>query len=78
MKFAFVCTGKKPLSAESAEYFLDMGFVLGNVVGVDEDVVQIYDDNDVDHIHKDVINKLFKVAGALVSPSGIINHSKEP
>ena len=34
---------KSPL-AQSLEYFPNMGFVLGNVVGIDEDVIQIYDD----------------------------------
>ena len=41
MKFAFVCTGKNSVSAESVEYFLNMEFVLGNIVGIDEDVIQI-------------------------------------
>src|SRR5467141_2308418 len=49
VELAFVCTGKKSVSAESSEYFPNMGFVLGNVVGIDEDVVQIDDDYDVDH-----------------------------
>jgi len=59
--------GRKVLSVESAEYFPNVGFVLRNVVGVDEDVVQIYDDYDVDHICENVFINLWKVAGALVS-----------
>ena len=43
MELAFVCMGKKSVSAESVEYFLNMGFVLRNVV-------QIYDDYDVNHV----------------------------
>ena len=35
---------------ESVEYFLNVEFVLGNIVGIDEDVVQIYDDYDINHI----------------------------
>ena len=31
MEFAFVCTGKKSISAESVEYCPHVGFVLGNV-----------------------------------------------
>src|SRR5882672_1923491 len=46
MELAFVCTGKKSVSAESAKYFSDVSLVFGNVVRVDEDVVQIDDDND--------------------------------
>src|SRR5882672_10695544 len=50
VELAFVCMGKKSVSAESSEYFPNMSFVLGNVVGINEDVVQIDDDYDVDHI----------------------------
>src|SRR5882672_9950249 len=39
MELTFVCMGKKSVSAESSEYFANMSFVLGNVVGVDKDVV---------------------------------------
>jgi len=49
-----------------------------NIVRIDEDAVQIYDDNDVDHIHENDVHKSLKEAGALVSPSGITDHLKEP
>src|SRR5882672_9712712 len=57
MEFAFVCMGKKSISAELSEYFPDMGFVLGNVGRVDENVIQVDDDNYVNHICEDVIHK---------------------
>src|SRR5882724_8022411 len=57
MKFAFVCMGKKSVSMESAKYFSDMSLVFGNVVRVDEDVIQIDDDNDVNHVHKNIVHK---------------------
>ena len=60
MELTFVCMGKKSISVESAEYFPNVGFVLRNVVGVDEDVVQIYDDYDVDHICENVVHKSLK------------------
>jgi len=41
--------GKMSISAESVEYFPNVEFVLRNVVGIDEDVIQIYDDYDVNH-----------------------------
>jgi len=50
MELAFVCMGKKSISVESAEYFPNVEFVLRNIVGIDEDVIQIYDDYDVNHI----------------------------
>src|SRR5882724_668655 len=57
VEFAFVCMGKKSVSMESAKYFSNVSLMFGNVVRVDEDVVQIDDDNDVNHICKDVIHK---------------------
>jgi len=68
MEFAFVCVGKKSVSAESAEYFPNMKFVLGNIVRIDEDAVQIYDDNDVDHIHENDVHKSLK-RGRCISKS---------
>src|SRR5882672_8583355 len=68
MELAFVCTGKKSIRVESLEYFPNMGFVLGNVVGIDEDVVQIDDDYDVNHIRKDVVHKLLKSCWCISSP----------
>jgi len=47
VELAFVCMGKKFVSAESAKYFLNVEFVLRNVVRIDEDVIKIYDDYDV-------------------------------
>src|SRR5467141_3137080 len=37
MELAFVCMGKKSVSAELLEYFPNMSFVLKNFVRVDED-----------------------------------------
>jgi len=68
VEFTFVCTGKKSISAQSAEYFPNMDFVLGNIVGIDEDVIQIYDDYDVNHIHKDVIHKSLKSGRCISKP----------
>jgi len=68
MELAFVCMGKNSISMESAEYFLNVGFVLGNVVGIDEDVIQIYNDYDIDHIHKNVIHKSLKRCWCISKP----------
>ena len=68
MELAFVCMGKRSVSMESVEYFLNIGFVLGNVVRIDEDVVQIYDDYDIDHICKNVIHKSLKSCGCISKP----------
>ena len=63
MELAFVCMGKKSVSVESAEYFPNVEFVLGNFVGIDEDVLQIYDDYEVDHICEDLIHNSLKSGG---------------
>src|SRR5467141_4076865 len=68
VELAFVCTGKKSVSLESSEYFPDMGFVLRNVVGIDEDVVQIDDDYDVNHIREDVVHESLKICWCISKP----------
>src|SRR5467141_3103792 len=68
VELAFVCMGKKSVSAESAKYFSDVCLVFGNVVRVDEDVVQIDDDNDVNHFHEDVVHKLLESRWSISKP----------
>ena len=65
MKFAFICTGEKAVSVESAEYFPDVLFVLRKVVGIDQYVVQVDDDIDVHHIGEDVIHEPLKSCGSI-------------
>ena len=60
MKFAFICMGEEAISAESAEHFLDVLFVHGKVIGIDQYVIQIDNDIDVYHIHEDVIHEPLK------------------
>src|SRR5882724_10523633 len=50
------------------KYFLNMSFVFRNVVGIDENVIQIYDDNDVNHICKDVVHKPLKSCWRISKP----------
>src|SRR5882672_864234 len=57
MELAFVCMGKKSISAESVKYFSDVSLVFGNVVRIDEDVVQIDNENDINHVCEDVVHK---------------------
>ena len=65
MKFAFICTGEKAVSAESAEYFQDVSFVLGKVVGIDQYVIQVDNDINVHHIGEDVIHEPLKSCGSV-------------
>src|SRR5882724_2976093 len=68
MEFTFVCSGKKSVSTESAKYFLDMFLMLSNIVGINEDVVQIDDNTNVDHIHENVIHKSLEGCGGISKP----------
>ena len=63
MEFAFICTGEKAISAKSTKHFPNVGRMLGKVVQVDQDVIQIDYDLKVYHIHKDVVHKPLKAAG---------------
>ena len=65
MELAFICMGEKAVSAESAEYFPDMLFVLGEVVRIDQYVIQIDNDVNVHHIGKDVIHEPLKSCGSV-------------
>jgi len=60
--------GKKSISVESVEYFQNVGFVLGNVVRMDEDVIQIHDDYDINHIRENDIHKHFKSCWCISKP----------
>src|SRR5467141_3076636 len=68
VELAFVCTGKKSVSMELSEYFPNMSFVLGNVVGIDENVVQINDDYNVNHIREDVVHESLKSCWCISKP----------
>jgi len=53
---AFVNSGVETIFSESPEYFVDMFSVDLNVVGIDEDVIEI-DNNAIEHVGEDVIHK---------------------
>ena len=65
MELAFICMGEKAISAESAEYFPDVSFVLRKVIGIDQYVIQIDNDIAVYDIHKDVIHEPLKSCGSI-------------
>ena len=68
MELTFVCMGNKSVSVESAKYFFNVEFMFGNVVRIDENVVQIYDDYDINHICENVIHKYLKSGGCISKP----------
>ena len=68
MKLTLIGLDKESVSSESSEYFLNMGLVLGHIVRVDENVVQVDDDCDIDHIHENVVHKSLKGCGCIGKP----------
>ena len=65
MELAFICMGEKAVSTEPAEYFPDMLFVLEEVVGIDQYVVQIDNDVNVHHVGEDVVHEPLKSCGSV-------------
>ena len=57
MELTLVSPSIEPVSAESGKDFLDVGRVLLWIVGVYQDIIQVYDYGDVNHIGKDVIHE---------------------
>src|SRR5467141_1376018 len=68
VELAFVCTGKKSVSVESAKYFSDVSLMFDNVVRVDEDVVQIDNDYDVNNVREDVVHKPLESRWSISKP----------
>ena len=57
MELTLVSLSIEPVSAESGKDFLDMGQVLLWIVGVYQDIIQVYDYGDVNHIGEDVVHE---------------------
>ena len=68
MKFTFVGSGKKSVSTELAKYFPDMFLVLGDIVGIDENVVQIHDDTNIEHVGENVVHKSLEGCWCISKP----------
>jgi len=68
MKLTLIGSDKESISSESSEYLLNMGLVLGHIVRVDENVIQVDDDCDIDHIRKNIVHKSLKGCGCIGKP----------
>ena len=60
MEFALLQFSIEAMLLESAEDFKDMLFMRCKVLGVDEDIIKIYDNTYVQHIGKDTIDKMLE------------------
>jgi hypothetical protein len=53
------------MMSESSEDFSDLSPLLFFIIGVNEDVVQVYKDADVEQVRKDVIHKSLKCSRSI-------------
>jgi len=57
VELTFLQFGKEAMQPESAEDFPDVLLVGLHILGVDEDVVEVHDDTDIQHVSKDSVDK---------------------
>ena len=57
VELTFVCVSIKPVDTEMSEDFSDMFVVFLQVIGVDQDVIKIYNHEDIYHVSKNVIHE---------------------
>lgn len=60
MILTFVCVSVKSMSMELLEDFLDMFSVFFQVIRVDQDIIEIYNHEDVNHVREGVIHKILE------------------
>ena len=58
-------SSKKAIFAESTEYLSDMCSMDVDIIGVDEDIVQINYYANIDHVGEDVVHKPLKGSGGV-------------
>jgi len=57
VELAFLRFGEEAMQPELVEYLLDILLVRLHILGVDEDVVEVHDDADIQHVSKDGVDK---------------------
>ena len=72
MELTLVETGVKSMFPEAAEYFPDVLLVFGEGVGVNEDVVEIYDHEFVNEVGENVVHKALESGGSIRQTKGRI------
>ena len=65
MELTFARCSIESISSESPKDFLDVSLVLGHVVRVYEDIVEVYNYTNIQHIAEDVIHKSLKGGGSI-------------
>ena len=70
VELTLVSPSIEPVSAESGKDFPDMGRVLLWIVGVYQDVIQVYDYGDINHIGEDVVHEPLETHRGIGEPLG--------
>ena len=60
MELAFVGASVESMLSEPSEYLADVFPVVGDIVGVDQYVVQVDDYGDVEHVGEDVVHEMLE------------------
>ena len=60
MEIAFVSSGIETIFSEMPEYLLDMFTMEFQIVGVDEDIIQVDNNSDIKHVGEDIVHKSLK------------------
>ena len=70
MELTLVSPCIEPVSMESGKDFPDMGQVLLQTVGVYQDIIQVYNYGDVNHVGEDVIHEPLETRWGIGEPLG--------
>ena len=70
MELTLVGPSIEPVLTESGKDFLDVGRVLLRIVGVYQDIIQVYDYGDVNHIGEDVVHEPLETCRGVGEPLG--------
>ena len=70
MELTLVNPSIEPVSTESGKDFPDMGRVLLRIVGVYQDIIQVYYYGDVNHVGKDVVHEPLETRWGIGEPLG--------
>jgi len=65
VELAFVGASVKSVLSESSEYFSDVGLVFVEVIGIYQDIVEVDDDGDIQHVREDVIHEVLEGGGGV-------------
>ena len=68
MELTLVGPSIEPVSTESGKDFLDVGQVLLRIIGVYQDIIQVYYYGDVNHVGEDVVHEPLETCRGIGEP----------